>query len=60
VGIKFSDDIPTQEVVKLFKVLMDLGIHAMTKNAQQRICLDFAAACGSEHTLRLFARNPME
>ncbi|CAG8269634.1 unnamed protein product [Penicillium nalgiovense] len=47
-------------VVRRFKILMSRGLDPMAEDARQRTSLDVAAACGGEHILKLFARNPME
>lgn len=49
-----------QKVVERFKFLMDLGLDPMAEDGRQRTSLDVAAACGSEHILKLFERKPME
>ncbi|KAJ5468748.1 hypothetical protein N7475_006500 [Penicillium sp. IBT 31633x] len=47
-------------VVRRFKILMSRGLDPMAEDARQRTSLDVAAACGSEHILKLFARGSME
>lgn len=55
-----SREAAISEVVQRFKFLMDLGLDPMAEDAQQRTSLDVAAACGSEHVLKLFKREPVE
>jgi hypothetical protein len=43
-----------------FTFLMQLGLDPMAEDAQLRTSLDVAAACGSEHILKIFERKPME
>ncbi|CAG8901730.1 unnamed protein product [Penicillium egyptiacum] len=47
-------------VVRRFKILMNRGLDPMTEDSRQRTSLDIAAAWGSEHIMKLFARKPME
>lgn len=47
-------------IVGCFKYLMGLGLDPMAEDAQQRTSLDFAAASGSEHIIKLFKREQME
>jgi hypothetical protein len=42
------------------KILMSMGLDPMAEGMQQRTSLDVAAACGSEHILKLFERKPMD
>lgn len=55
-----SRDTAISEIVQRFKFLMDLGLDPMAEDAQQRTSLDVAAACGNEHVLKLFKREPVE
>ena len=55
-----SRETAISEVVQRFKFLMDLGLDPMAEDAHQRTSLDVAAACGSEHVLKLFKREPVE
>jgi ankyrin repeat protein len=49
-----------ENIVNCFKFLTDMGLDPMREDAQQRTCLDVAAACGNEHILKLFQETPAE
>ncbi|KAJ5784770.1 uncharacterized protein N7503_009982 [Penicillium pulvis] len=62
-GITRSEEamaVPIEKVVSWFKFLTGLGLDPMLEDAQQRTCLDVAAACGNEHILKLFQETPPE
>lgn len=51
---------PIENIVSWFKFLTEMGLDPMLEDAQQRTCLDLAAACGNEHILKLFQETPPE
>lgn len=55
-----GDDIPTKDAVNCFEFLINMGLDPMLEDAQQRTCLDIAAACQNEHLLKLFRQKPVE
>ncbi|CAI7635530.1 unnamed protein product [Penicillium bialowiezense] len=48
---------PIENLVKWFEFLQAMGLDPMLEDSQQRTPLDFAAACGNEHILKLFKHN---
>ncbi|KAJ5547867.1 hypothetical protein N7513_005101 [Penicillium frequentans] len=62
-GITRSEEamaVPIKNIVSWFRFLTDMGLDPMLEDAQQRTCLDVAAACGNEHILKLFQETPPE
>jgi ankyrin repeat protein len=51
--------VPVEHLVNWFKFLLGLGLDPVLEDAQQRTCLDVAAACGNEHILKLFREKPV-
>ncbi|KAJ6088667.1 hypothetical protein N7486_009928 [Penicillium sp. IBT 16267x] len=49
--------VPIENIVNWFEFLTDIGLDPMLEDAQQRTCLDVAAACGHEHILKLFQQT---
>ncbi|KAJ5366647.1 hypothetical protein N7541_000588 [Penicillium brevicompactum] len=45
---------PIENLVQWFEFLRATGLDPMLEDSQQRTSLDFAAACGNEHILKLF------
>ena len=61
IAIGFYAKEESEGIVPRFIFLMNLGLDPMAEDLQQRTSLDVAAAaCGSEHILKLFKQNPME
>lgn len=52
--------VPIKNVVNWFEFLTGMGLDPMLEDAQQRTCLDVAAACESEHILKLFQQKAVE
>ncbi|KAJ5633124.1 hypothetical protein N7490_009463 [Penicillium lividum] len=50
--------VPIENLVNWFNLLTDMNLDPMLEDAQQRTCLDVAAACGNEHILKLFHQTP--
>ncbi|CAI7566060.1 unnamed protein product [Penicillium discolor] len=50
----------SHNVVRRIQILMDRGLDPLAEDARQRTSLDVAAVCGSDHIMKLSARNPME
>jgi ankyrin repeat protein len=50
---KFNEKEAVEYEVQSFKILIGMGLDPMTEDMQQRTSLDVAAACGSEHILKL-------
>ncbi|KAJ5671312.1 hypothetical protein N7507_000439 [Penicillium longicatenatum] len=59
-GVSAEERVLAKNIVNCFKFLTNMGLDPMREDAQQRTCLDIAAACGNEHILKLFQETPAE
>jgi ankyrin repeat protein len=52
--------VPIENAVNWFGFLTGIGLDPMLEDAQQRTCLDVAAACDNQHILKLFRQKPID